>query len=261
MNQTSSQAVDLARRIREGGDGIVEREGVLFPSFPVLVLVGEVLRGSHIGLGAQNMHWEAGGAFTGEVSPMQVKDAGCGHVILGHSERRRCFGETDELVRRKVKSALQAQLIPVVCIGETLEERETQKTFRVLERQVQAALQGLAPVDFNRLVAAYEPVWAIGTGKTATPLQAQEANQFIRSLVSRLYGKEAASVLRILYGGSVRLDNIDPLMAQEDVDGALVGGESLKADAFIRVVRFQSQVAAGRGERDGRLGTADHGKN
>ena len=239
MNLGSSEAVDLAGKIRKGTEGITDRDVILCPPFPYLVLVGEVLRGGPVFLGAQNMHWEAKGAYTGEVSPAQLKDAGCRHVILGHSERRRYFSETDENVQRKVKAALSAELIPIVCIGETLDERQTQRTFRVLERQVQAGLGGLTPMDLNRLVVAYEPVWAIGTGQTAAPFQAQEVHQFIRSLIGRLYGKETALSTRILYGGSVRADNIDELMQQEDIDGALVGGESLKADAFLRIIRFQ----------------------
>jgi triosephosphate isomerase len=190
-------------------------------------------------LGAQDVSWEASGAFTGEISTAMLVDAGCQMVIIGHSERRKLYGETDEHVNKKLGAALKAGLTPIVCIGETLDERETQKTWRVLETQIAGGLKGFAPADLSKVVVAYEPVWAIGTGKTASPAQAQEAHLFVRAQLEKLYGKNFASGTRVLYGGSVTAENVDSLMAQPDVDGALVGGASLKKDAFLRIMGFK----------------------
>ncbi|MBI4386775.1 MAG: triose-phosphate isomerase, partial [Elusimicrobia bacterium] len=220
-------------------------EVLVAPPFTAIETAGRILRGSPVRLAAQNMHWEGSGAFTGEVSPAQIRDAGCSGVILGHSERRRYFGETDAVVHRKLKAALAQKLTPIVCIGETLEERESNRTFRVLETQVREALQGFAPAELSVLVLAYEPVWAIGTGKTATPQQAQEAHRFIRQQVERLYGAPLAQSIRILYGGSVTPDNIDSLMAQNELDGALVGGASLKPVSFLRIVHYKAPMRSG----------------
>ncbi|MFH1725487.1 MAG: triose-phosphate isomerase [Elusimicrobiota bacterium] len=226
----------LAEQVSKDGGG---PEVLVAPPFPALTVVAEVLKGTGILLGGQNMHWEGKGAYTGEVSAGQLKDAGCSAVIIGHSERRQYFGETDEGVRKKLAAALAAGLTPIVCIGETLDEREDQKTWRVLETQLKGGLEGFAPADLQPLVVAYEPVWAIGTGKTATPGQAQEAHLFTRKTVAKLHGEALAQSMRILYGGSVKPDNVDILMAEPDVDGALVGGASLKADVFLRIIRFQ----------------------
>jgi triosephosphate isomerase len=207
-----------------------------------LTAVAKVLAGSPVKLGAQNMHAEAKGAFTGEISPVQLKDAGCEYVLLGHSERRQFFGETDAALRVKLQSAWTHGLKPVLCIGETLDEREDNKTFAVLKRQL-SILEGLAPAQVATLVIAYEPVWAIGTGRTATPAQAQEAHLYIRNELKRLFSEGLAQGVRILYGGSVKADNIDSLMAEADLDGALVGGASLKADEFSRIIGFKSPAA------------------
>ncbi|MFH1619443.1 MAG: triose-phosphate isomerase, partial [bacterium] len=223
--------------------GDEKQEVMVAPPFTALAAVSGALKGTVIGIGAQDMHWEEKGAFTGALSPVQVKDAGCTHVILGHSERRRYFGETDETVRLKTAAAVKNGLVPVVCVGETLAEREVQKTYRVLETQVCGALSGFTPSDISKLVIAYEPVWAIGTGRTASPEQAQDAHLFIRRQLEKLFGKGFAQDIRILYGGSVKPENIDGIMAQPDVDGALVGGESLNADRFLRIIHFQ-EVAA-----------------
>jgi triosephosphate isomerase len=236
MYKTAAQAEALAQAVREGASGDVDV--VMAPPFTALAAVAQVLRGSRVGLAGQNMHHEAEGAFTGEVSPPMLKDAGCSHVILGHSERRQLFGETDEGVARKTGAALSHGLTPIVCVGETLAERESARTMEVVERQVERALRGLDADQVASLLVAYEPVWAIGTGRTATPDQAQEVHAFIRRHVSGSHGAPAAAALRILYGGSVKPDNIGALMAQADVDGALVGGASLDAASFLKIVHY-----------------------
>jgi triosephosphate isomerase len=242
MNLTLRESADLIKAISAGLPGAGsghEPEIMVAPPFTSLTLAADLLKGSSVRLAAQNMHWEASGAFTGEVSPVHLKDVGCAMVILGHSERRRQSGETDAIVRKKLQAALTHKLIPVVCIGETLEERESGRAFKVLETQVKGSLGGFAPKDLSNLVVAYEPVWAIGTGKTATPDQAQEAHAFVRKELTGIYGKALADSLRILYGGSVTPDNVDSLMAQPDVDGALVGGASLKPASFLRIIQFK----------------------
>jgi len=209
------------------------------PPFTALAAIAEALRGSDVFLGAQNMHWEREGAFTGEVSPTMWKQVGCSHVILGHSERRHIFGESDDMVARKTRTAVDNGLTPILCVGETLPERESSLTLEVVERQLERALRALTPDEASHAVVAYEPVWAIGTGRTATPAQAQEVHAFIRKRLSATHGEPAAAALRILYGGSVKPDNVDGLMAEPDVDGALVGGACLKADSFLRIVHYQ----------------------
>jgi len=192
---------------------------------------------------SQDVAWEEKGAFTGAVSPAQIIDAGCTHALIGHSERRKIFLETDEVINKKMKAAIKANIVPVLCIGETLEERESQRTYKVLETQLSGAFAGITPAEAARVVIAYEPVWAIGTGKTATPDQAQDAHVFVRKQMERIYGKDYAEAVRVLYGGSVKADNVDELMSQPDIDGALVGGESLKADKFLRVIHFQTVLS------------------
>ena len=185
------------------------------------------------------MHWEKEGAFTGETSADMLLAVGCTHVIIGHSERRQYFAETDESVNKKMKAAFQHGLTPIVCVGETLQEREDGSTLKVVERQVKVGAAGLTPEQSAKLVIAYEPVWAIGTGKTATPEQAQEVHAMIRKMLGGLYGEATAQKIRILYGGSVKPDNVDSLMAKPDIDGGLVGGASLKASDFARIVKYQ----------------------
>ena len=238
MNLTLAQSVDLARAIKDAAAG-ASGEVAVFAPFTALTVVAEVLRGSSVRLGAQDVYWEASGAFTGEISAGMLADAGCQMALIGHSERRKLFGDADEWVNKKLGAALKAGLTPVVCIGESLEERETQKTWRVLETQLAGGLKGFAPADLSKVVIAYEPVWAIGTGKTATPAQAQEAHKFVRAQLEKLHGNNFASGVRVLYGGSVTAENVDSLMAQPDVDGALVGGASLKKDAFLRIMGFR----------------------
>jgi len=239
MNLTTKDAVALARALKENLKDVTEVEIGIAPVYTVLAAVAEVVRGSNIQLMAQNLFWVDSGAYTGEISGPMLKDAGCSHVIVGHSERRQYFGETDESVNKKLKAAFASRLVPIFCIGETLAERERGQTPAVVERQVTKGLEGIPASDAKNLVIAYEPVWAIGTGKTATPAQAQEVHASIRSLVAKIYGQELADGMRIQYGGSVKGDNVSELMKQSDLDGALVGGASLKADSFIAIVRYQ----------------------
>jgi len=236
MYKTTSEAVALVQALKDGLRS--EHEVLVAPPFTALAAVAPLLRGTPIALGAQDMHWEAEGAFTGAVSGPMLKDAGCSHVLVGHSERRQLFGETDETVARKTAAALAHGLTPIACVGETLAERESARTMEVVERQVERALRALTPDQAAGIVVAYEPVWAIGTGRVATPEQAQEVHAFIRRLVARSHGDPVAARLRILYGGSVKPDNAAALMAQPDLDGALVGGASLDAASFLKIVNF-----------------------
>jgi triosephosphate isomerase len=208
------------------------------PAFTALHPVGKRLEGSPIRLAAQDCHWEDKGAYTGEVSAPLLKDVGCAYVIVGHSERRQFFGETDETVGKKLRAAQKAGLEPIVCVGERLEERERGATMEVVGRQVDGALKGLTKDELRKLTVAYEPVWAIGTGRTATPEQAQEVHAFVRARLAALSDAATAKDVRILYGGSVTPDNARGLMSQPDVNGGLVGGASLKADSFLRIVRY-----------------------
>ncbi|MBI5118099.1 triose-phosphate isomerase [Candidatus Poribacteria bacterium] len=210
---------------------------VLCPPFTALAAVAAAIAGTRMLLGAQNMHWEEKGAYTGEVSPSMLKDAGCTHVIIGHSERRQYFGETDENVNKKTRAALAAGLKPIVCVGETERQREERKTEAVIVEQVRKGLANLTVENMADVTIAYEPVWAIGTGKNATPKQAQEVHALIRGLLTEIFGEKVASARLILYGGSVKPDNARELLAEPDIDGALVGGASLDADSFEKIVR------------------------
>jgi triosephosphate isomerase (TIM) len=237
MFKTTGEARDLVRALAPLVADLAGRvEVAVAPPFTALAATAEALRGTPIALAAQNVHWEAQGAFTGEVSVGMLADVGVKHVIVGHSERRQLFGETDAGVQRKAAAVLKAGLLPIVCVGETLQEREAGQTLEVVSRQVRGALDGLAAADVARLTLAYEPVWAIGTGKTATTAQAQEVHAAIRRLLAGMVGA-AAEQVRIQYGGSVKPDNAAELMAQPDVDGALVGGASLKAPDFSQIVK------------------------
>lgn len=211
-------------------------EIVLCPPFTCLAAVLHSLQGKEIGIGGQNMFWEKEGAYTGEISAPMLKATGCSHVIIGHSERRQYFGETDETVNRKLKAALAADLQPIVCVGELVEEREAGLTEDVLRRQCNIAFSGISGVEAAPLIVAYEPVWAIGTGKTATPEMAAEAHELIREQIAKAFGDETAADLRILYGGSVKPENAKALMSQVEIDGALVGGASLDPQSFVRIV-------------------------
>jgi triosephosphate isomerase len=239
MYKTIAEAVEFVGKLRPLVAKSDHCEVVVAPPFTALRAVAEAVKGSRLAVAAQDVHWDNEGAHTGDVSPAMLVEAGCTHVIIGHSERRQDHGETDENVNRKLKAALAAGLTPIVCVGETLAEREAVKTEEVLQRQFQGGFAGLTPQDFSRIIIAYEPVWAIGTGRTATPEMAAESHRYLRGLVRQKYGEELAGRLRILYGGSVKPDNIVGLMAQEEIDGALVGGASLKADSFSAIVNYR----------------------
>ncbi|MFZ3330855.1 MAG: triose-phosphate isomerase [Candidatus Acidiferrales bacterium] len=211
---------------------------IVAPPFTSLAAAAEAVRGSNISIAAQNAYGEREGAFTGEISMRMIADCGCEAVIIGHSERRQYFGETDETVNRKLKAALAAELTPIVCVGESLAEREANMTHAVLKRQFEGGMAALTAEDFSRILLAYEPVWAIGTGRTATPEIAEEIHRYLRGLAAKHFSAEEASAVRILYGGSVKPDNIKPLMAEAEIDGALVGGASLDPKSFAAIVNF-----------------------
>lgn len=237
MYKTVTEAIELVNGLKRNLYDVAEADIVVCPPNTALDSVSEILNESNIELGAQNIHWEKEGAFTGEVSASMLKDVGCKYVIIGHSERRQYFSETNDTVNKKAKAALSAGLIPIVCVGETLQEREIGKTFDVVKDHIQNGLKGFTKDEVLKIVIAYEPVWAIGTGKTATPGQAQEAHAYIRKLLGELWDTQTADDIRIQYGGSVKPDNIASLMAQDDIDGALAGGASLKIDSFSEIVK------------------------
>ncbi len=237
MYKTVAEAVALVEEIKKGVAG-APGDALVAPPFTAIAAVVDAAKGSPVAVAAQNMHFEKEGAFTGEVSAPMLVDAGVTHVILGHSERRQYFTETDDGVAKKTKVALAAGLLPISCVGETLAEREAGRTMEVVGRQMDAILAAVTADEARKVVIAYEPVWAIGTGKVATPDQAQEVHAFIRSRIAAKHGQPVADVLRILYGGSVKPDNVKGLMALPDVDGALVGGASLKAESFLRLLHY-----------------------
>jgi triosephosphate isomerase len=239
MHTTVVEACQLAAEVAKTCSEFSDREVLLAPPYTVLSEVSHVINNTSIIIGSQNICWEGKGAFTGEISPIMVKDAGGSAAIVGHSERRHIFMESNELINRRVKGALAFGLMTILCIGETLDERDAEKTFVILEEQVRKGLADVDGADMDKIVIAYEPVWAIGTGKTASKEQAQEAHAFIRELIVQLYEKNIAEQTRILYGGSVKPGNVDELMAQTDIDGALVGGAALDADSFGRIINFE----------------------
>ncbi|GAB6097085.1 triose-phosphate isomerase [Desulfatiferula olefinivorans] len=239
MFKSCGDAVETARQLVRLTADARHTDVMIAPSFTSLAPVSEALKGSAVALGAQNLHWEKDGAFTGEISAGMLRSCGCTHVIIGHSERRQYFGETDETVNLRLRAAIENGLVPVLCIGETESERDQEKTMNVLDKQIKDGLKGLGSEELKTLVLAYEPVWAIGTGKTATPGQVQDVHAFLRSLIGDLFGDERAASMRILYGGSVKPANISELMTLEDVDGALVGGASLDAATFNDIIRFE----------------------
>ncbi len=244
MYKTVVEAIDLANGLKrelfklEGQDIDI----VICPAFAALSEVLEVIVDSNIQLGAQDVYSQDEGAFTGEVSPVMLKDIGCKFVIIGHSERRQYFGETNESVNSKIKASLRHNLTPIVCVGETLSQRESGSTFKVLDDHIENGLKDITDIDILKIVIAYEPVWAIGTGKNATPKQAQEAQKYIRNLLRKMYNDDIADTVRIQYGGSVKPENITELMREPDVDGALVGGASLKIETFAEIVRKAAEV-------------------
>ncbi|MCJ8502169.1 triose-phosphate isomerase [Desulfatitalea alkaliphila] len=239
MHKTGEEAVQTVQQLKSLVADVQDVEVMVAPPFTALAPVAQALAGSTIALGGQNMHWESKGAFTGEIAPGMLVAAGCRYVIIGHSERRQFFGETDTTVNQKIRAALTADLQPVFCIGESEAQREAGQTFSVLDKQVQNGLEGLFSQDLQSLVVAYEPVWAIGTGKTATKEQAQEVHAHVRQLIADTVDKHLAETMRILYGGSVNPGNVKALMAMPDVDGALVGGASLDPETFSQLVHYQ----------------------
>lgn len=237
MHNNLSDSQNLVTKLVNGlNNKNINREVIIFPPFTSLSEVSNLLKGTIVELGAQNMHFEDKGAFTGEISVNMLKSVGCKYVILGHSERRTIFGETDELINKKIKKALGSEIIPILCIGETLVQRENGTTNDVIKRQVLEGIKELNEEEVNKIIIAYEPIWAIGTGKTASPEQAQEVHKFIRSILEEKFSKETSENIPILYGGSVKPNNAVDLLAKEDIDGALVGGACLDADSFISII-------------------------
>ena len=240
MHKTGKEAVGAAKALKELVADVSAVETMIAPTFTALAQVSEEIASGNIALGAQNLHWEPKGAFTGEIAADMLVDAGCSYVIIGHSERRQFFGETDQTVNQRIRAAVDAGLRPVLCIGESEAERDAGQTFSILDKQIQKGLESFVLRDLQTLVVAYEPVWAIGTGKTATKEQAQEAHAHIRSELAKMFNEAFAQQVRILYGGSVKPSNVKELMAMPDVDGALVGGASLEPETFSQLVHYQS---------------------
>ncbi len=236
MNETIADGLELATSVVRGLGDEKRADVAVIPPFLAIPAVAEALRDTPVSVGAQNVFWERGGAFTGEISPPMLRDAGCAFALVGHSERRHVIGEDDSIVRRKLEALLDEELDVILCIGEKLEEREAGRTEKRLETQVRAGLEGLDAAAMNRVTVAYEPVWAIGTGKTASPEQAQQAHAFVRGLLAELFGREVSQRVRIQYGGSVKPANAAELLALPDVDGALVGGAALKSDSFLGII-------------------------
>jgi len=236
MYKTVQEAVVFVKELRRLVKDVTDVEIVVAPAFTAVHAAAEAARNTNIGIAAQDVYWEREGAFTGEVSPGMIKEAGAQYVIVGHSERRRLFGETDQIVNRKAMAGMASGLTPIVCIGETLEERERAETLGVLDRQIKEGLRAFTAAQVADLILAYEPVWAIGTGRNATAAQAEEAHAHIRGRLQEWFGAEAADRCHVLYGGSVKPDNIRELIAQADVDGALVGGASLDVESFAGIV-------------------------
>ncbi len=238
MHLTIDEAVSLAQEIAKSSQGLEDKEVMIAPAATALAAVADAVKGSPVIVAGQNASWEQQGAYTGEISPLMLKDAGAGMAIIGHSERRHIFGESNAMINQRILGALSCDVIPVLCVGETLDEREEGLTMNVLELQVCEGLEGVSSLQIEQVVIAYEPVWAIGTGKTASKEQAQEAHRFIRGVLGDLYEKRLAEQIRILYGGSVKPENVDDLMAMPDIDGALVGGAALQSDSFDRIIHF-----------------------
>ncbi|MCX5749310.1 MAG: triose-phosphate isomerase [Candidatus Saganbacteria bacterium] len=238
MFKTAKEAASMIEELKTKVSDVKDREIAVCPTFTALESAVKAAKGSNVNIGGQNVFWEEKGAFTGEIAPNMLKDIGCKFVIIGHSERRQYFRETDETVNKRIFAALKAGLLPIVCVGETLGQREESKTFSVVETQVRNGLKGLIVEQMKNIVIAYEPVWAIGTGKTATPAQAQEVHAFIRKLLKDIFGPEISASTRVLYGGSVKPDNMKELMSCEDIDGGLVGGASLEAESFSKIIKY-----------------------
>ena len=239
MYKTPDEAAATAQQLVRSVGSVSDVDIMIAPTFIALAAVYAAIKNSPVALGAQNLYWQDEGAYTGEISAPMLKSVGCRYCIIGHSERRQYFAETDETVNKKIKAAIKAGLQPIFCVGETEKERESGQTLSILDKQIKKGLEGLVLEQLDLLIIAYEPVWAIGTGKTATDNQAQEVHQFIRSLVKNNFGQALSDSVRILYGGSVKPDNIASLMAMPDIDGALVGGASLNAESFRKIVKYK----------------------
>ena len=237
MHNTIPEALELVKTLVESSKELTQASLVVIPAFTALSDIWKAIKGSDIELGGQNLFWEEKGAFTGEVSASMLRDTGCKYVVIGHSERRQYFGETDKTVNKKIKSALAFDLIPIVCIGESIEEREAGETIDKVNSQINGGLEGLGKEHMTRIIIAYEPIWAIGTGLTATPAQAEEVHNFIREKLAERYGSETASCAIILYGGSVKPTNTYSIIKEKNINGALVGGASLDADSFIQIAK------------------------
>jgi len=242
MYKTIKDGQELAVALKRELYKIENLDIVICPAYTLLAYLADDLEDSNIAIGAQDIYWQEEGAFTGEVSAAMLKDAGCQYVIVGHSERRQFFGDTNETVNKKINACLKHGLTPIICVGENLRERESGDTFKIIQNHIQGSLAEIGAEDIIKTVIAYEPVWAIGTGKTATADQAQEVHKYIRDLLKKMYGEEAAASIRIQYGGSVKPENIKELISKPDVDGALVGGASLKAESFSAIVNLASEV-------------------
>lgn len=240
MHKTVQEAIDLVEALIKGTETVSDREVLVCPPFTALHALKPVLENTSVKLGAQNMYYEESGAYTGDISPLMLKDVGCSYVIIGHSERRQIFGETDDMVNRKIHMALKHSIRPIMCVGESKPQRDAGQAEEIVIAQVRAGLAGITAAQMNDVVIAYEPIWAIGTGDTATPGDAQAMHAAIRTTLTDMFGADTAQAVRIQYGGSVKPDNVDELMAQPDIDGALVGGASLKANDFLRIVTFES---------------------
>ena len=238
MNKTVAEAVELVESLKTALADVTDVKAVVCPPYLAVKTVADVLKGSNIGVGGQNLYWEASGAFTAEISAEMLIEAGADYVIIGHSERRQFFGETNETVNKKVKKAISAGLNPIVCVGEMLEDREAGNTEKVVDDHVTNSLVGLTADQMKKTIIAYEPVWAIGTGKTASPEQAQEVHAFIRNRISEIWDQETADAVVIQYGGSMKPENVKELLAKPDIDGGLIGGAALKADSFEKLVKF-----------------------
>ena len=243
MNNTASKAVELINGINAQIAGETSVDVAVCPTFTALDASSKALAGSNVKLGAQNMYTKASGAYTGEISADMLKEFNCAYVILGHSERREYFKETDEFINEKVKAVLANGMKPILCVGEKLEEREAGNTIAVVSKQTSEGMAGLSAEDAQKVVIAYEPVWAIGTGKTATPAMAQEVHAEIRKVLADLFGAEAAENIQILYGGSMKPENADDLLKEKDIDGGLIGGAALKADSFVALVKSAAKLA------------------
>ena len=238
MYKIREEATKIVVELRDQIEDVKDVEIVVFPPFTLLETVGEILQGSKVGLGAQNMFWKEEGAYTGEISPRMLVDLGCQYVILGHSERRGYFTESNEMVNKKLQAALKFNLTPLICVGEKLEERKKGRAKEVVETQIRESLLGIEASEGKKVIVAYEPVWAIGTGETATPEQAEEMHSYIRGILEEIWDASVANLIRIQYGGSVKPENIKELMAKKNIDGALVGGASLDSASFTRIIKL-----------------------